>query len=55
MPPHLLLTLPHCPLTPPHCHLARSRRPLGPLGRFLASRRCPLTPPIVLIRLPVAF
>ena len=46
---------PHCPLMPPHCHLTHSRRPLGPLGRLLASRCRPLTLPIVLEGLSVIF
>ena len=47
MPPHCPLTPLHCPLTLPNYHLTLSRRPLGPLGRLLTSRRRPLTPPIV--------
>ena len=48
MPPHCPLPPLHCPLMPTHCHLTPSRLPLGPLGRLLASRCRPLTPPIVI-------
>ena len=60
--PRCPLTPPHRPLTPPHCHLTPSRRPLGSLGRRLASlpfnaSHCLLTslcPFLMLLNLPVS-